>query len=358
MRSHPLPHRRTGGIALLTALTALSGVLATPASAHGRGEHPVPGATLPSACSGTAPIVCHFDVPPGNYDVTALLGGATTAATDVTAEQRRTVLAETATEAGHPVRRGFTVNVRAVEGEPTGDVGSEGLDLVFGGSAPLLSGLRVTPARHTPQILLVGDSTVCDQPADPYVGWGQELPQRLRRGVAVANYADSGESTVSFLDNPLLFDQVESKIRRGDLVLVQLAHNDKTTTAEEYRANLTEMAQRVRAHGGEPVFVTPMVRRRFNSDGTLNSVALHVMAANLPVEMRALAAELEVPLVDLTQLSKDLVEGLGVEKSKDIYLTDINGDNTHLSAYGATTYAELVLGSLRDQGLVSERLVR
>ncbi|GAA4812586.1 rhamnogalacturonan acetylesterase [Streptomyces ziwulingensis] len=353
MRSHTPARRGVTGLALLTAATALAGLLTAPAQAHGG-----PRGTLPQECSGTAPVVCHFDVPPGNYHVTAALGGSDAGRTAIEAEGRRALLAETATAPGQLLRRSFTVNVRAVESQPTGEVGSPGLDLRFGGSAPRLAGVRVTPARHVPQILLAGDSTVCDQTLEPYAGWGQELPQMLRRGVAVANYADSGESTVSFLADPLLFDALESEVRRGDLVLIQLAHNDKTTTAEIYRANLTTMAERVRGRGGEPVFVTPLVRRRFQRDGTLDAVAQHVMAANLPVEMRSLAARLDVPVVDLTALTRTLVEELGVEASKDLYLTKVTGDNTHTSVYGATTFARLVRDALREQRLLPERLLR
>ncbi|MFD7770434.1 rhamnogalacturonan acetylesterase [Streptomyces sp. NPDC059787] len=345
--------RALGCAAVVSALTTFGGVLAVPAQAHGGAP-----LRLPDNCAGTTPITCHFDVPPGNYQVSVLLGGTAEGSTSVSAEARRTMLAETGTAAGEHVLRTFTVNVREAEAEPTGAVGSPGLDLHFGGSAPRLAGLHVTPARQAPQILLVGDSTVCDQPGAPYTGWGQELPQLLRGRVAVANYADSGESSQSVLDNPLLFDAVESRIRRGDLVLIQLAHNDKSTSAETYRANLTTMAERVVAKGGQPVFVTPIVRRRFNSDGTLNSVALHVMAANLPVEMRAVAAELDVPLIDLTQLSKELVERLGVEASKDLFLTNVNGDNTHTSSYGALQFASLVTAELRRQRLVPAHFVR
>ncbi|MFD6276342.1 rhamnogalacturonan acetylesterase [Streptomyces sp. NPDC060209] len=354
MRPQARTTRYTGGVAMLTALTALTAVLASPAHADSGRPH-----ELPRACVATADGVdCHFDLEPGNYQVSVLLGGATAGSTSISAEQRRTVLATTATEPGRVVRESFTVNVRAVEGEPTGDTGTPGLDLRFRGSAPLPAGLRVTPARHARQILLAGDSTVCDQPRDPYTGWGQELPQLLRKGVSVANYADGGESTVSFLSNPLLFDAVESGVRRGDLVLIQLAHNDKSTTAEDYRANLTEMAERVTARGGEPVFVTPIVRRRMQKDGTLDEVAQHVMAANLPVEMRSLAAELGVPVVDLTARTKELVEGLGIEASKDLYLTKVNGDNTHTSVQGAKTFAGIVVDELRGQGLVPARMVR
>ncbi|MGW2115179.1 rhamnogalacturonan acetylesterase [Streptomyces zhihengii] len=348
-------HARSGlGAATLgVAVVTFAGLLTSPAQAHAAHR------PLPKECSGADVVTCHFDLPPGNYLVSALLGGASAGSTDISAETHRQMLAETATAAGEVRLRTFTVNVRDPEGEPTGAVGSPGLDLRFGGSDPRVTALRVVPAPRVRQILLAGDSTVCDQNSTVYTGWGQQFPQLLRGRVSVANYADGGENTFTFLENPAFFDAVEARIRRGDLVLIQLAHNDKSTTADEYRANLTEMAERVTARGGEPVFVTPVVRRRFNSDNvTLNDVALHVMAANLPAEMRRLAGELNVPLVDLTQMSKDLVEGLGKDASKALFLTDVNGDNTHLSAYGAKRFAELVAQDLEAQGLLSSRYVR
>ncbi|MET9109086.1 rhamnogalacturonan acetylesterase [Streptomyces zhihengii] len=348
-----LQRKTTSSIALLTAIVGFSTLLTGPAQAHGTDED-----RLPRGCSGTGPIICHFDVPPGHYNVTALLGGRSAGSTSISAETRRTMLAETPTAAGRLALRSFTVNVRDPEGQPTGAAGSPGLDLRFEGSAPELAWLAVTPAHHARRLLLAGDSTVCDQSTVPFTGWGQEIPQLLNRGISVANYADSGESTQTFLDNPALFDALEPQIRRGDIVLIQLAHNDKSTTAEDYRRNLTTMAERVRGKFGEPVFVTPIVRRRFNRDGTLNDTALHVMAANLPVEMRSLAKELDVPLVDLTAMTERLVEELGPDASRDLYLTNINGDNTHTSQYGAATFAKLVLDDLEAQEIIPSRYIR
>ncbi|MEV5843898.1 rhamnogalacturonan acetylesterase [Streptomyces sp. NPDC051985] len=310
-------------------------------------------------CTATA---CHFDVPPGNYDVTVRLGGDSAAATSVSGETRRSLLPETATAAGQRITRAFTVNVRTPEGEPTGPDGTPGLDLTIGGPAPALAGIRVTPAaRHTRRLFLVGDSTVCDQPADPYSGWGQQLPQFLRKGVAVANYADSGESTVTYLQNPQLWGTVQPLIHPGDLVLIQLAHNDKTTDEATYRANLETLVAGVREKGGRPVLVTPIVRRWFNSDGTLNNdIALLVngLGVNHPEVIRSVAAAEDVPLIDLTAKTKALVESLGVEGSKALYLYNEKKDNTHTSAYGATVYAGLVRDELLAQHLVPRGTVR
>ncbi|CAL9413068.1 rhamnogalacturonan acetylesterase [Streptomyces sp. enrichment culture] len=350
-----------------TTLTALAlGTVLTAAPARAHTGRP-PGI---EHCTATA---CHFDVPPGTYDVTLRLGAATASATRVTGETRRTLLPETAVPAGEHVTRSFTVDVRTPEGEPTGPDGTPGLDLALGGSAPALDAIRVTPALSharprsregtpiTHRILLIGDSTVCDQPADPYSGWGQQLPQYLRKGLSVANHADSGESTVTYLRDPRLWAAVQPLIRPGDLVLVQLAHNDKTTDEATYRANLETLVAGIRDRGGEPVLVTPVVRRWFNADGTLdNGTALLVngLGVDHPAVIRAVAAAEDVPLIDLTAKTKALVESLGPEGSKALYLYNEKRDNTHTSVHGATVFAGLVRDELLARHLVPEGRVR
>jgi lysophospholipase L1-like esterase len=338
----------------VVAAVALGTVMSSvPAAAHA--DRPSPG--LAHCTAGT----CRFDVPPGTYDVRVTLGGKSASRTSISGEARRSLLPETAAPAGKRVTRSFTVNVRSPEGEPTGPEGTPGLDLRIGGTAPALAGIRVTPARHTRQIFLVGDSTVCDQPGDPYSGWGQHLPQYLRRGVSVANYADSGESTVSYLGNPQLWATVRPLIRPGDLVLVQLAHNDKTTDEATYRANLETLVAGVRERGGRPVLVTPIVRRWFNPDGTLNNgtaLLVNGLGVDHPAVIRSVAATEDVPLIDLTAKTKALVESLGVEGSKALYLTNEARDNTHTSVRGATAFAGLVRDELVTRHLVPEGTVR
>ncbi|MEU0738826.1 rhamnogalacturonan acetylesterase [Streptomyces sp. NPDC006134] len=342
---------RLGAASAVVLLSA--GLSAVPAGAE---EAPRP-AGIENCTAGA----CHFDVPPGTYDVTVLLGGDAPSATAIGGETRRSLLAQTAVPAGERVARSFTVDVRTPEGEPTGADGTPGLDLVIGGDAPALAGIRVTPARHARRIFLVGDSTVCDQPGDPYAGWGQQLPRYLRKGLSVANHADSGESTVSYLADPRLWGTVRSLIRPGDLVLIQLAHNDKTTDEPAYRANLEALVAGARERGGRPVLVTPVVRRWFNADGTLdNGTALLVngLGVDHPAVVRSVARAHGVPLIDLTARTKALVESLGVEDSKALYLTQEKRDNTHTSVHGATVYAGLVRDALVDLGLVPEGKVR
>ncbi|QNP69453.1 rhamnogalacturonan acetylesterase [Streptomyces roseirectus] len=351
---------RRFNIAVLAALTLSTALSAVPAQAYSgpaSGASGAPRLGLEN-CTATA---CHFDVPPGTYDVKVLLGGDAASATSVTGETRRSLLPETAVPEGERIARSFTVDVRTPEGEPTGPAGTPGLDLALGGGAPALAGIQVTPARHARQIFLVGDSTVCDQPGDPYSGWGQQLPQFLRKGLSVANYADSGESTVTYLSNPQLWATVQPLIRPGDLVLIQLAHNDKTTDEATYRANLEALVAGVRAQQGRPVLVTPIVRRWFNSDGTLNNgtaLLVNGLGVDHPAVIRSVAAARGVPLIDLTAKTKALVESLGPEGSKSVYLYNEKRDNTHTSVHGATLYAELVRDELAARELIPRGLVR
>jgi lysophospholipase L1-like esterase len=344
---------RRFNLAVLAAVTLGTALSAVPAQA---------GERAPSLgidhCTATA---CHFDVPPGTYDVKVLLGGDAASSTAVGGETRRSLLPETAVPAGERVARSFTVDVRDPEGEPTRPGGTPGLDLTLDGPAPALADIRVTPARHARQIFLVGDSTVCDQHQAPYAGWGQQLPRHLRKGLSVANYADSGESTVSFLAERQLFPTVKPLIRPGDLVLIQLAHNDKSTDEATYRANLKTLVAGVREKGGEPVLVTPIVRRWFNADGTLNNdtaLLVNGLGVDHPAVVREVAAAEDVPLIDLTAKTKALVESLGVEASKALYLYNEKRDNTHTSVHGATVYAELVRDELVAQALVPDGLTR
>jgi lysophospholipase L1-like esterase len=311
-------------------------------------------------CTGTSPVSCRYDVAPGTYDVTVVLGGSTAGSTTVTAETRRTMLGTTATAAGQQVVKSFTVNVRSPEGQPTGSTGNPGLNLYFGGSAPRLTGVTVTAARQ-PQLFLAGDSTVCDQSTRPYTGWGQQLPQYFDQGLSVANYADSGDGSGSFLSDSRLFPTMKPLIRPGDVVLIQFGHNDKQTSASTFRSNLTRLIDGVEAQGGVPVLVTPIVRRWFNSDGTLdNGTALHVngVGVDLPREMRTLAQQQGVELIDLTALTRQLVEQLGPERSEALYLTDEASDNTHTSEYGADQFAQLVRNDMRSQGIVPAGMFR
>ncbi|MFG2577221.1 rhamnogalacturonan acetylesterase [Streptomyces sp. NPDC048481] len=352
------PRGRGGRGARLAAAGLLTLAALAGAGTARAGATTGPGsAAAPAGCTGTSPITCHYAVAPGDYDVTVSLGGATAGQTEMWVEARRLMLPATRTAAGAVAAYSFTVDVRLPEGQPTGQggTGNPGLDIRFTGSAPRVTAVSVKPATRPLVAYLAGDSTVCDQPSAPYTGWGQMITTEVRAGASIANYADSGESSGSFLGNSALFPAMLSKVGANDPVFIQLGHNDKQTTASAYRGNLTAMITRIRAKGGVPVLVTPPVRRLF--DGSrLTPTALHVngVGVNLPAEMRAVASAQRVPVIDLTTRSKALVESLGPSASAQLFLrSSVDGvtDNTHFSQYGATRIGGLLLQSIREQNL-------
>ena len=146
-------------------------------------------------------------VPEGNYNVTVTLGGLKEpSTTTVKAELRRLMLDNVHTDAGATTERTFTVNIRVPEIAGGGKVSlkarektSEAVDwddkltLEFNGDHPAISSLSITKV-DVPTVYILGDSTVCDQPAEPYNSWGQMLTRFLKPGVAVSTQAESGES--------------------------------------------------------------------------------------------------------------------------------------------------------------------
>jgi len=298
------------------------------------------------------PTTYTYDVPPGDYDVKVVLGNKQEPA-EVLAEARRLMVSNSS---DHVLR--FTVNVRDPEGQQNGfgGPGTPGLQL----SVPGAERITVTPAsRRTQRLFLAGDSTVTDQETAPYTGWGQRLPRHFRQGLSVVNHSGSGESSGSFLEKPELWSAMRPQLRPGDVVLVQFGHNDKQTTAEQFRANLTEIVSGIRSTGATPVLVTPIVRRWFT--GTkLNSTGLIVngLGVDLPAEMRSVAASECTQLIDLTARTQAVVEGLGPEEAKALYLTREKRDDTHTSEYGATVFSDLVATDLRGFGLVNNRYWR
>lgn len=316
----------------------------------------------PSPCAGAQ---CSFNVPPGTYEITVTLGSRTAAAdTGLDVEGRRTVLAPVATKVGELERFSVTVDVRTPETMPDGQEGpgTPGLQVDLTGTAPALAAIQVKPRPHTQQLFIISDSTAADWLTGPKHGWGQEMPRYFRDGISIANYGDSGSSTVSWLSDPTLFAAVEKLIQPGDQVLIQLAHNDKTTPAATYRANLGNLVDGVRARGGKPVLVTPPVRHMFNPDGTLSSLGLIVnnLGVDLPAVMRQEAAGEHVPLLDLTADSAALLEKLGPTASWPLYVGTESSptDATHFSPYGATVISGLVVKELAAAHLPAAAFLR
>ncbi|WP_302448761.1 rhamnogalacturonan acetylesterase [Alistipes shahii] len=206
----------------------------------------------------------------------------------------------------------------------------------------------------------IGDSTMapntkCDEdPGDPGRGWAEPLQQFFDPAqLVVRNCAVSGRSTKSFIDEGR-WQKVLDRIVPGDLLLIQFGHNDAkksdpkryTDPETTFKENLRRFVNETRGKGATPILATSIVRRQFGKDGTLrDSHGRYVPAA------AEVAAELNVPLVDMNRLTGELVLKYGPEESKKLYLyvepnvaerfPDGNADDTHLCIRGAEEFAAL-----------------
>jgi lysophospholipase L1-like esterase len=299
---------------------------------------------LLSRCAGTNPIRCAIPVAAnGNYTVTVELGSAAAvSASRVQAELFRIVVPPVALAAGEFSRRTFAVNVRAETHDGYSAPGMI-LDLVIDGDAPALHGLGFAAAPSSmPTIFVAGDSTVCDW--DPLAsniidpiqrGWAQEFSQFLDAGIAVANYADSGETAGTFYSK--FFTPAKNLMRAGDVLFIQFGHNDQkdTVAATAYQANLMKYISDARAKDATPILLTPVGRK--------SSTATNPGFDGLDQQARDLAASQNVTLLDLTMLTIEhyrTVSNLGA-----LFATPTEG--THFSETGATQVAQLVARALK-----------
>jgi lysophospholipase L1-like esterase len=273
-----------------------------------------------------------------------ILGGADAADANVEAERARAMSPALTTAAGQTQRFTFTVNVRQPEGEPVQDVpaGSAGLDAYIRGNAgqpPQLQAIGYALASKPFMIYIGGDSTVCDQGTTDYGGWGQQLPRYFDYPVSVANYADSGESSGSFLGSAKLFGAIEALLKKDDWVLLQFGHNDKTNTATNFHDNMTAMVARVKAKGAIPVLVTPVARAQFNGKEVAPQ-HINSTGANLPEIVKQVATEQSVPVLDMTARTVQWLTELGPSGWKAFHA--LGTDATHTNPAGAAVEAGFV----------------
>lgn len=218
-------------------------------------------------------------------------------------------------------------------------------------------------AETTISLHLAGDSTMSIKrdSARPETGWGEKIASYLRPGVSVVNHAVNGRSTRSFIDQgrwQALLDQLQP----NDVVMIQFAHNDQkmidkkrfTDPWRAYRENLQKFVADVREKEAEPILLTSIARRSFDKHGKLADTL-----APYSEVLRDVAAQQKVVLIDLNRSTSELLQQLGPERSKSLYLHLQPGqhpnypegeqDDTHLNPQGADRVARMVAEALTEK---------
>lgn len=329
------------------------------------GDHAVSGDGL----AGHGAFSFSVRVPEGNYRVRVHAASARETTLTIKAEARRLMAEQVPISPGEPTVVELVVNTRTpqfTQGEVrlnTREVGAlnwdDKLSLEFLGDGAVITAIEIVPEADVPTVYLLGDSTVTDQPGEPYYGWGQMLPRFFDADIAVANHAESGRSVRSFLAEHR-FDKVLDTLRAGDYVFIQFGHNDMKERGEgigpyeSFTDGLRRMVGEIEQRHATPVFVTPIHRRRFDPQGKVVDTL-----EQYPQAMRRLAEEDGIVLVDLNAMSARFYEAMGPRDSIAAFVhypadtfpdqPKALRDDTHTNAYGAYVLARCMVQGVRAE---------
>lgn len=252
---------------------------------------------------------------------------------------------------------------------------------------PAMAATAQVPADSV-TVFMIGDSTMANKPLDKENqerGWGQMLPIYFEGPIKVDNHAVNGRSSKSFIDEGR-WEKVREQIRPGDYVIIQFGHNDEkakspdryTVPGSTFDANLKKFVSETREKGGTPILMNSIVRRNFPANGIAAAQTDDRQKTwkkgleNYPAEgdtlvdthgdyriaPRNVAEEMGVAFVDMNALTHELVQGLGKDASKSLYMWMPVGvyefapngriDNTHLNVFGGIVVSRLAVNALAE----------
>jgi lysophospholipase L1-like esterase len=231
----------------------------------------------------------------------------------------------------------------------------------------------------TVRIDLIGDSTQTD-----HAGYGRGFCANLTAKVDCVNMAKGGASTRSFRAQGLWERSLQTK---PDYMLIQFGHNDivfnrppapggaaaggarpngaavggdrALTDPGDYEKNLRQYVTEARAAGIKPILVTPITRQYFEADGKIHSDQTEHC-----VTMRKIAADMNVPLIELQNESIAYLESVGEEAGHKFEITkkDATGatiyDKTHFNWAGSYVFGRMVAVDLGKAAPELKKYVR
>jgi lysophospholipase L1-like esterase len=244
----------------------------------------------------------------------------------------------------------------------------------------ILTILSFRPVKNPVCIYLVGDSTMADYTLDsgymekkfPLYGWGQVFQQYFKKdslvkvknliksdSVFVLDKARGGRSTRTFFEEGR-WSAIFKVLRKDDVVMIQFGHNDAAVDKPEryvniigYKEFLRLYVNQTREKGAIPILITPVNRNYPWKDGKLSNVH-----GEYPNAVKEVAKELNVKLIDLTQLSIDAFTLKGQAEVTSKYFMNFEKglyqgypegqkDNTHFQKAGAIAVAQLVFNEMQ-----------
>lgn len=257
------------------------------------------------------------------------------------------------------------------------------LVMSIGWSVMAMADDAVNKDSSKPTVWIIGDSTVssfADNYYYPRYGWGTQIDKYLDGTYEVKNIALSGRSSKSYV-NDKEYNELISGMKQGDYLLIGFGHNDEKAEADRYTdpngdyktagsfanslyENYIKPAQ---AAGTTVILCTPIVRRTATTEWSDSN--LHITkdsgdfkGGDYAQSIRNLGKELNIPVVDMTKMTKELYDTLGPDETVNLHAWTSSKatsvDNTHTNIYGGTYNAYLVTKTIKELGVagISEHI--
>ena len=322
--------------------------------------------TKPQTETNKKPAYFSIKVNDGNYKVTLEIGSDKyDADTTIRAESRRLLIHNLSTKKGEFKKFTFVIHkrspyisdgtqVKIKDREKNYLNWDEKLTFEFNGNNPAVKSLNIEPDTNAVTLFLCGDSTVVDQEGEPWASWGQMIPKWFDEDICIANYAESGLTSTSFMAQKRL-DKVLDMIKPGDYIFVEFGHNDEKDSGSNagaflnYAENLRIYVTKARMKKANVIILSPTARRWFNGEKVTNT------HGDYPEAARQVAEKEGVQFIDLTQMTTEMLEAYGSNNSRKFYVHYPAGayseaalkDDTHFNPFGAFEVAKCVVMGLK-----------
>ncbi|MBQ6137822.1 MAG: hypothetical protein IJI73_10685 [Kiritimatiellae bacterium] len=240
------------------------------------------------------------------------------------------------------------------------------------GKMAILASIAIAAFAANADIYMAGDSTMCNyNPAKQYPqqGWGQALALYMKDPSKLHNWAVGGRSAKSFKAEGR-WQKIVDSLKPGDWVVVAFGHNDankakkeRYSSPDDYKSIMRSFVEDVRAKGATPVLATsiPHSGGFSEKDGVMSVRGSAAGIGPYVAKTRELAAEMDVPLLDLNKFAAEQLPKLGLEKANALYMRIKPGeykrlpeglkDGCHTRDTGAYFYASAAVQMAREQKL-------
>ena len=262
------------------------------------------------------------------------------------------------------------------------------------------------PGNAAIKVHTIGDSTMAeyDESTTDKRGWGMYLGSFFDPTfVTVNNRGKSGSDTRGFYTGAAYWASVKSQMSAGDYLIIQFAHNDEGTVTygmdnleyaaycqekglpapsdargtnpqTTYRDYLRLFIDEARALGVNPVLAGPICRAYFQGNAIrrngqhdlgdkFSKIENGVLYENqsLPAgdstmsyvkAMKVVAAEKNVPFIDLTEATRQLYLSYG--ETQCLSLLFCEDDKTHTNAMGGNLVARAAAQLMKNAGVLAE----